>query len=169
MRVPVRRGELHRSLEPVDRYLTAAAVEELKADLRRLERRRPAAVEELTAAREMGDLSENAAYTEAKARLRRMDGAIERIKDRLRHAVIIEEGSPDGRACIGASVKVRVADTGKERTYLITGSQESDPLAGRISHASPLGQALLGRSAGDRVTVQAASGKAVGYEIVAVE
>lgn len=128
---------------------------------------RPKAVEDLTRAREMGDLSENAAYAEAKSRLGRIDARIFSIKERLKNAVVIETG-PDavGRARVGSKVTVSVG--GRERTYEILGSQETDPARGRISHSSPLGSALIGKCAGGSVIVSGPSGD-VRYEIIKID
>lgn len=146
-----------------DRHLTAAAVERLRRDLRDLEeQQRPRTVEDLTRAREMGDLSENAAYHEAKARLGRIDGRIFSLKERVRNAIIIEAPGEGGLARIGSTVTVSV--NGRQKTYQILGSQETDPSLGRISHLSPLGAALMGHGAGETVTVKAQD-KDVAYRI----
>lgn len=168
MRVPKRRSEQNRRFGPPDDHLSDEALERLRTDLRRLEEAaRPKAVADLAAAREMGDLSENAAYTEAKARLRGIDGRIMSIKERLKRAVPIERGAaPDGSARIGSTVVVEVA--GKRRTFLITGSQEADPSSGRISHASPVGSALMGRKPGDETTVLV-DGRHVVYRVISVQ
>lgn len=168
MQVPKRRGQGIRKYGDRDDHLTAAALERLRRTLERIEREeRPKAVEELSRTREMGDLSENAGYQEAKGLVARLDGRIFSLKDRIKNAIVIESGADDdGRARIGATVTVRV--NGHERTYEIVGSQETNPSGGRISHRSPLGSALIGHAAGDRVTVKAAAGE-IAYEIIAVK
>lgn len=168
MRLPKRRSEEQsRAKKESDAYLTSEAVRKLKEDLRRLEDiARPRAVEELTRAREMGDLSENAAYSDAKGRLMGMDRRIFEIKEKLKNAVVIERGSNDGRVGVGATVTVESG--GKKRTFEVLGSQETDPSSGRISHRSPLGAALMGRRAGDEVTVRNALGREVHYRILTV-
>lgn len=166
--MPKRKSEENaRANKEVDNYLSLAAIKKLKDDLRRLEEvSRPRAVTDLTRAREMGDLSENAAYSEAKGRLMGIDRRIFEIKAKIKDAVVVQRGSSDGRVSVGAVVTVAV--NGKERTYEITGSQETDPGAGRISHRSPLGSALMGRAAGETVSVVNAEGKEVKYGIVSV-
>lgn len=168
MQVPKRKSEsLRQAGRHTDHHLTRSAIDKLERRLQRLENEdRPRAVSDLAAAREMGDLSENAAYTEAKARLRSVDNRILSIKDRLKHAVVIEGGpTTDGRIRIGS--RVRLAVNGREREYEILGSQESRPAAGRISFSSPLGAALMGRQAGETVTVNAAD-RELDYEIAEV-
>lgn len=168
MQIPKRKKEDYRKYGgDADNYLSPEAIRKLKDDLRRLEDvSRPRAVTDLSRAREMGDLSENAAYSEAKGRLMGIDRRIFEIKEKLKNAVVIERGSSDGKVAVGATVTVRV--NGKEKTYGIVGSAETDPGSGRISHLSPLGAALKGHRAGDEVTVKNALGKEVVYEIIEV-
>lgn len=168
MQVPRRRAEQHRKFQSpaADAYLTADAMARMERQLERLEKvERPKAAEEVARTKEMGDLSENAAYTEAKSHLRRTNDRIASLRARLARAVVVPEGAADGTVGVGATVTLRV--DGAERTYRIVGSQEADPGRGLVSHLSPIGQALLGRKTGDRV-VRAVAGKDVTYEIVAV-
>lgn len=167
MQIPKRRSSLHRKHQERDDHLSAAAVERIRKTIDTIERfERPKAVEELSATREMGDLSENAAYSEAKARVARLDGKLFSLKERLKHAILIRPGADaSGRARIGSTVTVEIR--GKRKTYEITGSLETDPAAGRVSHLSPLGAALLGKKAGETAVV-VAGGKRVEYVIAEV-
>ena len=165
MQVPKRKAGKYAG-GPADDHLTHAAIRGLQEELARIERARPAAVVELTRTREMGDLSENAAYTAAKGRLLGMDSRIMEIKERLKRAVPIEHGpGPGGSVRIGATVTLEV--NGKQKVYDIVGAQEADPGSGAISYHSPLGAALIGRKAGETVMIQA-NGKEVAYRILAV-
>ncbi len=147
-------------------YLTAEAIESLKKELERLAAQRPKAVEDLTRAREMGDLSENAAYHEAKGRLGRIDGLIFSLREQLKRAKLIEPGAgPGGKARLGSTVVVLVG--GKEKTYELVGPKETDPASGRISHVSPLGAVLMDRRAGDKAVLKTADREVV-YEILKV-
>ncbi|MFH2063209.1 MAG: GreA/GreB family elongation factor [bacterium] len=168
MQLPKRKSEQNRRHDNDDRYLTPKRIREMKDELERLEKRiRPKAVEDLTAAREMGDLSENAAYTHAKGRLAGIDRRMFELNDRIKNAIPIEAGGgPAGQVGIGATVTVEVS--GRRRTFEITGSQETDPGSGRISYRSPVGAALMNRAAGERVSVRAAD-REVEYLIVSVE
>lgn len=168
MQVPKRRSEGRRKHGRADdAHVTAEALRRLRRDLDDLEKvQRPQAVEDLTRAREMGDLSENAAYAEAKGRLMRIDGRIFSLKERIKHAILIEEGADEeGRARLGARVVLEVG--GQRRTYRIVGSQEANPSKGMISQASPLGAALIGRAPGETVSVKA-GGREIMYRIVDV-
>jgi transcription elongation factor GreA len=168
MQIPKRKSQERRKYGgPADDFLSPSALKKIEADLRRLQAvSRPRAVEDLSRAREMGDLSENAAYSEAKGRLMKIDSLIFEMKEKLKNAVVIRPGADaEGRARIGSTVVVMV--NGKEKSYELTGSQETDPSTGRISHLSPLGRALLGRKAGEAVTVKGPV-KTVDYRITAV-
>jgi len=151
---------------PADDHLTHAAIKRLQEELARIARARPAAVEELRRTREMGDLSENAAYTAAKGRLLGMDIRMQEINERLKNAIPISHGpTADGRVRLGATVDVEV--NGKKRTYDIVGQQEAAPSEGAISYHSPLGAALIGKRAGETATI-AANGREVVYRILEV-
>lgn len=166
MQVPKRKPGKY-AQTPDDYHLTHAAIKALRDEMDRLEKIvRPRAVEELRRTREMGDLSENFAYSQAKGRLMGLDHRLLEIKDRLKNAIPIAHGpTADGRARIGATVDVEV--NGKTKTYDITGSQETDPTKGQISHLSPLGAALIGKKAGETIVI-AAGGKDVTYRILEV-
>lgn len=167
MQIPKRKPGKY-AINPADDFLTPEAIKKLKDDLDRLQSRsRPCAVEDLRMAREMGDLSENAAYTEAKARLGGIDGRIFTIKERLKHAVVIMPGAGiDGSVRMGATVTVVSGE--KKRSYLITGAQEAEPTTGKISYHSPLGAALMGKKSGDTASI-IANGKEVVYKIIEVK
>lgn len=166
MQVPKRKPGKFADEKP-DRLITPEKLHSLERALERiLEEELPQASRDVAAAKEMGDFSENAAYTEAKSRLRRLQGRAASLKERIGYAEVIERGAaPDGSVRIGASVKVRV--NGREKTFEILGSQETDPGAGRISHASPLGALLLGRKAGETVTLSR-DGRDITYDIIEV-
>lgn len=154
MQIPQRRSQALQIREERDNLMTAEKLARLKRDLEDLEKnQRPKIVEDLVYAREQGDLSENAEYQDAKAKLARLDGRVFNLKERIKNAQVIEHGTDSsGKVRIGSTVTV-VSD-GKEKTYQIVGTQESDPFRGMISHRSPLGEALLGHAAGERVVLE---------------
>ena len=169
MQIPQRRSELtNRYAAPPDPYVSPQTHTELQAELTRLQQHvRPSAVVELTRTREMGDLSENAAYTQAKARVGGIDRRVMEIQERLRTAIIVSPGATaDGRVRIGTTVDVEVR--GNQRTYVLTGSTEADPSTGRLSHLSPLGSALMGKKVGDTATITGPAGSPVEYRVLAV-
>ncbi|MCC7357179.1 transcription elongation factor GreA [Candidatus Uhrbacteria bacterium] len=169
MQVPKRRAQLLKIHEPeAVTYLTQDGIRRLQDTIEDLEKRqKPLIIEDLSAALAKGDLSENAEYSDAKARLGRIEGRIFSLKQRLKNVVEIQHGaSHDGRVQIGSLVTVLV--NGKERKYTIVGTQETQPAAGRISHQSPLGRALLDTKIGDKVSVEAPE-QTIEYIILGVD
>lgn len=150
-------------------YLTATGLEELKKEYDELvHKKRPEIVRRLSAAREMGDLSENAEYTAAREELAFIDGRIEELELMLKQVIVIEEKSSKGKSHIvelGSKVTVKIA--GKEELFAVVGEWEADPTAKKISHESPLGKALMGKSIGDEIEVKAPAGKMI-YTIVSI-
>lgn len=166
MRLPKRRSQMMRDHGPESHELTPEALERLRRTLERLQtQERPKIVEDLSHALTLGDFSENAEYQDAKARLSRIDGRIFGLRERIRNAVIIEGGSSD-EIGIGSTVEFILA--GKEKTYRIVGSQESDPSRGNISYHSPLGAVLIGKRVGDRFEYRNPSGSIDLVEIRAI-
>ncbi len=120
----------------------------------------------IEAAKALGDLSENAEYHEAKDALGFIEGRILEIEDLLKNAIIVEEEQKGGtNVRVGSKVKVRV--NGKEKEFEIVGSNEADPLSGKVSNESPIGSALLGSKKGDEVEVKSPSGRTV-YEVLEI-
>ena len=150
--------------------ITAQGLEDLRAELAQLEgeaRREMAA--RISAARDLGDLKENADYTAAREEQSFLEGRIATIEGLLRSPVVIEAAGPDGRIHVGSTVSVEeVGEDGDVVVYRIVGSAEADPAAGRISNASPVGRALIGRSVGETVSVATPRGE-VAFRVVAVE
>jgi transcription elongation factor GreA len=147
--------------------LTTAALDQLRAELDDLTRvRRPEVVARIKAAREHGDLKENAEYHAAREEQSFLEGRVQALEDRLRRAVVIGQEAATGRVMLGSVV--RVESGGDELTYTIVGTTEANLAAGRLSSASPVGAALLGATAGQDVDVQTPRG-AVRYRVLSVE
>lgn len=135
---------------------TREGLEKMKQELEELRNvRRPEISERIAKAKELGDLSENAEYHEAKEAMGWLEGRIMEIQDFIVNAQVVE---PKGGEEITVGCRVVCETKGKERTYHLVGSNESDPAAGRISDQSPLGQALLGRRKGESFEFDAPSG-----------
>ena len=126
--------------------LTKQGKLDLEAELKELIARRPAIAERLQTARAFGDLSENQEYTDARAEQKTVENRIAEIEDILKNAKIIRNASHD-KVSMGATVTVTLS--GKKFTYSIVGPVEANPLEGKISDKSPIGQALLGKKVGD--------------------
>lgn len=122
--------------------------------------------ERLKAAKELGDLSENSDYHEAREEQARLETRIAELEEILRHAVIVRRSESVGTVRVGSNVKVK--KNGEKLGYTIVGSSESRPAEGLISNESPVGQALLGKKPGDSVKVRTPGGEVV-YEILSIE
>ena len=129
---------------------------------------RPAVIKAIAAAREHGDLSENAEYHAARERQSFIEGRIGELEDATKRAEIIDTSKLKGKTVrFGAKVKLADEESGEEITYQLVGEFEADLNKKKISIASPLGKALIGREAGDSVEVQTPNGVRY-YEIVTV-
>jgi transcription elongation factor GreA len=141
-------------------YVTEEGLAKFREELRDLvENQRPQLAARLRHAIQQGDLSENADYTAAKEAQGFLEGRILQLETLLRNAVIIPANGQGARDTVAIGARVTVAEEGEpEETYHLVGPAEAAPAAGRISHESPLGQALLGRRVGERVSVPAPAG-----------
>ena len=150
--------------------LTAEGYEELKNELQQLKTvKRAELADKIKTARGFGDLSENSEYDEAKNEQGKLYSRIGELENILLHAVVIEEADmPTGQVTIGSTVTVTATQGGVSRSFKIVGSQEADAMHGIISEDSPFGKALLGKNAGDEVTVDAPGGL-VEYKLLKVE
>ena len=143
------------------KYLTKEGFEKLKLELHYLKtEKRKEVAWRIQQAKELGDLSENAEYTEAKNEQAFLEGRIIELENVLKIAIIIEPTSGGTQSLvvlIGSRLTIS-AQEGKTITLTIVGSQEADPKEGKISNESPMGRALLGHKAGDEVEIQAPKG-----------
>jgi len=158
MRLPTRKSELLKQTKQSDGpvYLTKIGIEKLKQEMERIRKELPAAREELQRTREMGDLSENAAYQEAKYQVRRMNNRLITLEERLKMVIEIQKDGSD-RAQLGS--RVVVEKDGEQKTFEIVGPHEANPMKGRLSHVSPLGSVLLNRTVGETVEFTAGDKK----------
>lgn len=148
-------------------YLTQKGLDELKQEHEELVKKtRPEVVARLAAAREMGDLSENAEYTAAREELSFLDGRIDELEGLLKQVVLISDGDHGQVIDLGSHVTVHVR--GREDSFMLVGEWEADPAEKKISHESPLGKALIGKTVGDEVHVEAPAGT-VAYKVVAIK
>ena len=115
--------------------------------------------DQIKEARSFGDLSENSEYDEAKNEQGKLYSRIAELENILSNCVVIEEHETDPNSVrLGSTVKVVDLEFDEEESYQVVGSQEADPMNGRISEDSPFGRALLGRAVGDEVQVEAPAG-----------
>jgi transcription elongation factor GreA len=150
-------------------YLTAEGAERLKNELEYLKGpARDQLAQRLRAAIQQGDLSENADYISAKEEQAFLEGRILELSEILSNVKIIEEKRSQSEVVdIGAHVTIQEEDFDPE-TYHIVGPKEADPRQARISHASPIGRALLGHRVGETVTAETPNGS-IRFKIVKIE
>lgn len=140
----------------------------LEEELTRLKNERPQIIQAIKEAREEGDLRENAGYDAARERQGMAEARIKYIESRMGLFQVIDLEKLDGDKIIfGAHIEVEDVDTGEKREFTLLGPDEADPSNGSISFLSPVGQALLGKEAGDEITVAIPKGT-VTYEILDV-
>lgn len=116
-------------------------------------------------AKELGDLSENAEYSEAKNEQGFIEGRIAELENLLKTVSVVDTPTDSHVVHVGSTVTVK--GKGQTRNFTIVGSNEADPSAGKVSNESPFGKAFIGKRAGETVTVQAPGG-ASSYEIAAI-
>ncbi len=146
--------------------MTRAGAEAIKRELKRLKTvERPKNVQEISTARDHGDLRENAEYHAAKEKQSHIEGRIQMLEDRLARAEIIDVKKLSGdKVLFGATVKLEDTDSGAKAQYTIVGETEADLKKGRISITSPIARGLIGREVGDTVTIRTPGGERE-YEI----
>ena len=132
--------------------LTQEGVNELKTELEGLISRRSEIADSIKTAREQGDLSENAEYHAAKDDHERNESRIGEIEAILASVEIIKKPTGDSQVQLGSTVKLK-NESGKTKEFQVVGTVEADPLEGKISDESPIGQALLGKNEGDEVEI----------------
>ena len=149
--------------------MTPGGHEALQEELKNLKTvERPAIVKAIAAAREHGDLSENAEYHAARERQSFVEGRIGELEDTTKRAEIIDTTKLKGKTVrFGARVKLADEETDEENTYQLVGEFEADIEKRKISIMSPLGKALIGREMGDSVEVTTPNGVRY-FEVVSV-
>jgi transcription elongation factor GreA len=142
------------SSRPDGEPITAAGLVALEAELAELETSgRRAMAARILAARELGDLSENAEYHIAKEDQAHLETRIKRLREHRRNALIVEADADGAAFGFGRTAEVLDEQAGKVYTWTLVGSTEADLAQGKLSAQSPVGKALLGRSAGESVEV----------------
>ena len=122
--------------------------------------RREEIKEQIAVARGFGDLSENAEYDEARNEQAKVEARIVELEALIENAEVIDETAMDTRTIsLGSAVKLFDEDEGEELSYSIVGSNQADPLECKISDQSPIGRGLMGKRAGDRVSVSTPAGE----------
>lgn len=134
-------------------HLTQAGVNELNAELNELVALRSQIADRIKTAREFGDLSENMEYSAARQDQERNETRISEIEHILANVQIITAPKTDSKVVLGSRVVLKSKDS-KQKEFQVVGTVEADPLNGKISDESPIGQALLGKKEGEQVEIK---------------
>lgn len=145
--------------------LTKDGISELQAELDDLLEKRSELAERIKAARELGDLTENAEYSSARQEQERNEARIAEIEHILQNTVVIKAPNNDHRVQLGSTVKLK--NDGKTKEFQVVGTVEADPLNGKISDESPIGQALLGKKLGEDVEIKTPADTTI-YKVIEI-
>ncbi len=142
-----------------ENFISKEGLEKLQQELERLIKiERPEIIDRISKARDLGDLSENAEYHEARNLQSFVEGRIQELEALIKGAVIIKNTKNKDTVTLGSTVHA-TCDNGVKMKYMIVGHSEADPLNGRISHESPIGRALIGKPVGHEVELVIPAGK----------
>lgn len=151
----------------IQTQLTKQGFENLKKELEELKTvKRPKAVERLSKARAMGDLSENSEYSAAKEELAFVEGRIQEIEEIIKNVEVIDFKNDANSIQLGSTIEVEI--NGQKDVFQIVGEFEADPLNKKLSYTSPIGQALIGKKKGEIVEVEVPAGK-MKYKIIEIK
>ncbi len=150
--------------KPIDIQFTKEGYEKLQLEYEALVQKRPGVLSRMVAAREQGDLSENAGYHAAKGELGWIDRRMRELKILMRFGEVVVS-SQTSLVSFGSTVTVAI--DGDRQDFIIVGKLEADPVNGKLSDVSPIGSALLGKKAGDVVEIDVPDGK-VTYTIESI-
>lgn len=148
------------------RYISAQKLKEIKEELEVLRKKRTDIAKKIQEAQDRGDISESAEYAEAKESQAFNEGRIQELKQIINDAVIISKKKKCETVDVGCEIIVRNKEGKKE--FTIVGSDEADPMNGKISNESPLGRVFLGKKKDDEVICQTPKGK-VHYKIIEIK
>ena len=147
--------------------MTQEGADELRAELTALIAGRATIAERIKTAREFGDLAENAEYQSARADQDKAEARISELEHILQNLEIIKSPKPSGSSKVQLGSKVTLKSDGKTKVFQIVGTIEADPLNGKISDESPIGESLMGRKVGDEVEIKTPAETAT-YHIVEI-
>ena len=149
-----------------DQIISQEGYDKLKDELdHALNVKRKVIADRIQKAKDMGDLSENAEYTEAKDAQAFNDGRVAELKQMIKTLTIVE--AQKDKSSIGMGSKIEVESKGKKREFQIVSFNEADPMSGKISNESPLGSAFLGKKKGNTVKVETPRGLTE-YKVISI-
>ena len=140
-------------------YMSQEGLDNMKVNLTQMNEERLKIADKIEAARELGDLKENAEYHSAKEAQAMLHARIRDIEDKIARARVVDESEMDAsKALMGSTVRALNKKTGKEMSFTLVSPVEADMAAGKISTKSPVGQALLGKEVGDTAVAKVPAG-----------
>lgn len=148
-------------------HLTQQGVDELKKELEELIGLRSDIAGRIKTAREFGDLSENMEYSAARQDQERNENRIAEIEHILANVQVITAPKSDGKVVLGSTVKLKSENGNKTKEFQVVGTVEADPLSGKISDESPIGQALMSKKTGETVEIKLPA-ETISYVIVEI-
>jgi transcription elongation factor GreA len=149
-------------------HLTQDGIDELQKELTGLVAERPAIADNIKTAREFGDLSENAEYQSARQEQEKTEGRISVLEAFLASTqVIVAPKGGVSQVVLGSTVKLQNGSVTHTKEFQVVGTVEADPLNGKISDESPIGQALLGKKVGDEVEIKTPA-ETTSYKIISI-
>lgn len=149
------------------KYLTHQGFEKLKQELEERKREiRQRIAKSIKEAKEQGDLSENAEYSEARRQQSENESRIMHLENILRTSKVVSNDGSNGSVQMGSLIEVETNK--KKMTFNIVGSNEADPMSGKISNESPLGKSFIGKKKGEKVDVVLPNKKKLEYKILAI-
>jgi transcription elongation factor GreA len=151
------------------KYLTENGAQKIRDELALRAQKRKEIAQAIKEAKELGDLSENAEYSEAKSQQRENEGRIIYLENVIRTYKIVDKKSSNGKVGMDSIIEVENKTLNKKMTFHIVGSNEADPISGKISNESPIGKAFLGKKSGDSVEIVLANGKKINYKIFSLK
>jgi transcription elongation factor GreA len=146
--------------------LTKEGIAELEEEVTELIARRPEIAERIKTAREFGDLSENAEYSSARQEQERVESRIAEIEHILQNVEVITKPKGEAKAQLGSKVVLK-SESNKTKEFQVVGTVEADPINGKISDESPIGQALINKKVGDEVEIKTPADTTT-YKIVSI-
>lgn len=151
--------------KPIDLQVTPEGYANLQKEFDQLTAKRPGVLTRMVAAREQGDLSENAGYHAAKEELGQIDRRLRVLKLLLRFAEVIKFEQSDA---VGFGCAVKIHNGVNDMDFVIVSALEADPMQGKISDVSPIGKALLGKKVGESVAIETPGGR-INYKVVEIK
>ncbi len=146
-------------------HLTQTGIDELSEELAGLKAQRPEIADRIKQARQLGDLSENAEYQTAREEQDKLESRIGEVEHILHNTEVIKKPKASGVVKLGSIVKLKTGS--REVQFQVVGTIEADPMSGKISDESPIGQELLGKKIGEKIEIKANSHSAT-YELVEI-